>query len=58
MRKAFLQALADPDLLAEAKKQSLDVSPLSGADLSASIAKLYATPPDVVKLAQDAIAGP
>ena len=52
LRKAFLQALADPDLLAEGAKQQLVVNPLSGEALDRMIRDLYATPPDIVEKAR------
>ena len=48
MRRAFLQALADPELLAEGARQMLVVNPLSGAALEKMIHDLYATPPDII----------
>lgn len=58
MRKAFLQALADPELLSEAKKQSLVVTALPGSDLEAMIRKIYATPPSIVEKVRKAIVDP
>jgi tripartite-type tricarboxylate transporter receptor subunit TctC len=56
LRKAFMETLTDPDLLAEAKRINLDVGPISGAELQKLIAKLYATPQDLVDKAKAAIA--
>jgi tripartite-type tricarboxylate transporter receptor subunit TctC len=55
IRTAFIQALADPELLADAQKQSLSVGPLSGVDLDRMIRKIYATAPDVVEKVRKAI---
>jgi tripartite-type tricarboxylate transporter receptor subunit TctC len=55
LRAAFMETWADPELLAEAKKIALDVAPISGADVQALIAKIYATPPDVIAKAKDAL---
>ena len=55
LRKAFMETWADPDLLAEAKKIDLDVAPTSGADVQALIAKVYATPPEIVAKAKEAL---
>jgi tripartite-type tricarboxylate transporter receptor subunit TctC len=55
IRMAFMQALADPELLADAQKQSLSVSAMSGVDLDKMIRKIYATPPDVVEKVRNAI---
>jgi tripartite-type tricarboxylate transporter receptor subunit TctC len=55
IRMAFMQALADPELLADAQKQSLSVSAMSGVDLDKMIRKIYATPSDVVEKVRNAI---
>jgi tripartite-type tricarboxylate transporter receptor subunit TctC len=52
LRKAFMAALADKDLLAEAAKSGFDVGPLSGEDLQAMVARLYALPPKVSERAK------
>ena len=44
LRKAFTAALHDKDLLAEAEKMHFDVGALSGEELQAMIARLYALP--------------
>jgi tripartite-type tricarboxylate transporter receptor subunit TctC len=53
LRAAFDATMADPDFLAEAQRQDLEVRPVTGIEAEALIAELYATPPDVVKLAID-----
>ena len=42
--------MKDPDLLDEAAKQGLDVDPVSGAEITDIVARLYGTPPDVLEL--------
>lgn len=49
IRAAFLAALRDPALLGEAAKSKLDVEPLSGDEVQKLVAKVYATPPSIVK---------
>jgi tripartite-type tricarboxylate transporter receptor subunit TctC len=49
IRKAFLEALHDPALLEDAAKAKLDVEPLSGEEVQQLVAKVYATPPAIVK---------
>jgi tripartite-type tricarboxylate transporter receptor subunit TctC len=56
LRKAFMETLKDPELVAEADRMQLDVSPISGEELQKIIAKVYATPSDVVQKAKDAMA--
>jgi tripartite-type tricarboxylate transporter receptor subunit TctC len=48
LRKAFMDTLADGALLADARTSSLDIVPLSGETVAAQIAKLYATPAQIV----------
>jgi tripartite-type tricarboxylate transporter receptor subunit TctC len=53
LRAAFDATMRDPDFLADAKKQDLEVRPVSGIEAEALIKETYATPPEVVKLAVD-----
>lgn len=55
LRTAFMAAIADPALIAEAKKLALDLRPISGGDLGKTIADLYATPPALVAKAKAAL---
>ena len=57
LRKAFDDAWADPELVAEMKARGQEVSPLSGAEIDKLIAELYATPKDVVADTRKAIGG-
>lgn len=52
---AFDATMKDPDFLAEAKKLSIDVRPVSAKALDELLAELYATPKDVVAKAAAAI---
>ena len=56
VRKAFAQAMADPDLIAEATKQQLQPALTTGEELAGMIRKIYATSPDVVEKVRKAIA--
>ena len=58
LRKAFDQAWADPELLAEMKSRGQEVNPVSGNALQKMVAELYATPKDVVAEARQAIGAP
>lgn len=49
LQKAFLDALANPELKADADKMRIDVSGMSGADMRAYVQRLYAAPPEVLK---------
>jgi hypothetical protein len=55
LRKAFMAALADPALLAEAEKMKLDVEPISGDDVQAMVAQLFAMPARIVERAKQAL---
>jgi tripartite-type tricarboxylate transporter receptor subunit TctC len=55
LTKAFDDTMKDPEYLADAKKLDIDVNPVSGKNLDALLAELYATPKDVVKKAGEAI---
>ena len=48
LRAAFDATLKDPAFLADAKKQQLDITPYSGAQIDALLKDVYATPPDLV----------
>jgi tripartite-type tricarboxylate transporter receptor subunit TctC len=50
LRAAFNAMMEDPQLRAEAATQSLDIDPVSGAEIAALVDRLYATPPDVLDL--------
>jgi tripartite-type tricarboxylate transporter receptor subunit TctC len=54
LRQAFLETLKDPDLLADAKKQRLEINALSGEEVQQLVAKIYAMPPDIIAKAKDA----
>jgi hypothetical protein len=51
LREAFDATMKDPEFLAEARKLSLDVEPVTGIEIEAVIREVYASPPAVVKLA-------
>ena len=50
LRAAFNAMMQDPQLLAEAATQGLDIDPVSGGEIAALVDRLYATPPDVLDL--------
>ncbi len=54
LRKAFMATFGDAAFKAEADKLQLELSPMSGEAMQAALAKIYATPPDVVRKARDA----
>ena len=58
MRRAMIETVQDPDLVADATKIRLDMSFRPPADLERLIAKLYETPPDVVEAARQLVPNP
>jgi hypothetical protein len=48
LRAAFDATVKDPAFLADAKKQQLDITPYSGAQIDALMKDIYATPPALV----------
>jgi len=55
LRKAFDATVLDQRFLADAEKTSVDIEPLSGAKVQEVVARLYATPKDIVERARKAI---
>jgi tripartite-type tricarboxylate transporter receptor subunit TctC len=49
LRAAFRQAVDDPELRADAQTQRLAIDPIYGEEAQVIIARLYASPPDVVE---------
>jgi len=55
LRTAFDETMKDPAFLAGAQKLQLEVNPVSGTEVDAVVASLYATPKDVVTKAARAL---
>jgi len=53
LRAAFLRAMADPELLADAAKARLEILPVSGGEVQKLVSELYATPAPVVEKASE-----
>ncbi len=53
LREAFDSTMRDPDFVAEMRSQALDVRPLGGAAVQGLMRDIYASPPEVVKLARE-----
>ncbi len=52
LREAFDATLKDPELIAEAAVENLELSPLGGKEVQDLVARLYAAPPDLAKRAR------
>jgi tripartite-type tricarboxylate transporter receptor subunit TctC len=48
-REAFMKAMNDPELLAEAKRKNYDIEPTSGEELEALAKQVLSQPPEVVE---------
>jgi tripartite-type tricarboxylate transporter receptor subunit TctC len=48
LRKAFIQAVKDPDLLNDANRANLEIAPASGEEIALAIDNMFKTPPAVV----------
>ena len=55
LRKAFMDAMKDPELLAEAQRIGLAIDPISGEDLQKLAADIFATPAPFVEKVKDAL---
>jgi tripartite-type tricarboxylate transporter receptor subunit TctC len=55
LRDAFDATMKDSEFLAEMKRLDLEVRPQSGAKVEQLVKEVYSYPPDVVKIAADAI---
>ncbi|HEY2893789.1 MAG TPA: hypothetical protein VGJ16_06245 [Pirellulales bacterium] len=53
LRRAFDQTAADPNFLAEMRRDALEVRPVPGAEVQKLMEEIYASPPEAVKLARE-----
>jgi hypothetical protein len=49
MRKALMETFQDPEFLADARKQTLNVAPVTADRVTELFAQAYATPPDILQ---------
>jgi len=54
LQAAFMATMKDPEFLEDAKKQDLEINPVSGKRVGELIAKIYKAPKEVVMLAKEA----
>ncbi len=57
LRKAFDETARDPEFLADAKKQGMEISPMSGGEVLELVRGIYATPPAVVEIGKKIAGG-
>lgn len=55
LRRAFDATMTDPAYLAEAERTKLDVAPMRGEDIGPLVAKVLATPPEIVARVRSAL---
>jgi tripartite-type tricarboxylate transporter receptor subunit TctC len=55
LRAAFMAALKDPDLVAEANKMQVDANPVPGEELQKKVEQIFATPTDIVEKTRKAV---
>ena len=55
LRTAFDRTMKDPDFLAEAEKQAIEVAAMTGAEVDRLMKEIYETPPDLVAEARRVI---
>jgi tripartite-type tricarboxylate transporter receptor subunit TctC len=55
LRTAFMKALNDPDLRAEAERLKLDIAPTSGEEVAAIVNKIFDLPPKAIEAGRAAI---
>jgi tripartite-type tricarboxylate transporter receptor subunit TctC len=53
LRKAFMDVMKDPDLLADAAKAKLDISPLDGAELERNVKEVFNLDPKLIPRAKE-----
>jgi tripartite-type tricarboxylate transporter receptor subunit TctC len=55
LRRALASMLNDTALLADAERSGLDIGPMSGEELQALVARLYAFPPQIIERAKQSL---
>jgi tripartite-type tricarboxylate transporter receptor subunit TctC len=56
LRRAFDATMKDPDFIADAAQLQLELSPMTGEEVQALVARLAGTPPDIVARVRSALA--
>ena len=55
LRAAFMATMKDPQFLADAAKTQIDISPMTGEEVEAMVARVFASPHDVVERSKVAV---
>ena len=56
LRRAYVQALKDPELLAEARRAKMDIDPVTGEELQTLIQEVMNQPAEVIERAKKFLA--
>ncbi|MGE5537761.1 MAG: Bug family tripartite tricarboxylate transporter substrate binding protein [Gemmatimonas sp.] len=56
LRKAFMDAVKDPEMTKDAKLQRLDLEPVDGAEMQSRVAEFYKAPENVVARTRELVA--
>jgi tripartite-type tricarboxylate transporter receptor subunit TctC len=57
LRRALDATAKDPEFLADAEKQKVEIFHMSGEDVEALVRRIHETPPQVVEIGKDMLAG-
>jgi tripartite-type tricarboxylate transporter receptor subunit TctC len=57
LRDAFNATMHDPAFLAEAKRRTLQLDPVSGEEMTATLQRAYSAPADVIEAARTTMGG-
>jgi tripartite-type tricarboxylate transporter receptor subunit TctC len=57
IRDAFRETVTDPDFIAEIKRKNMGLDPVLGEEMTETLAKAFASPPEVIEAAREALGG-
>jgi tripartite-type tricarboxylate transporter receptor subunit TctC len=57
IREAFKATVTDPEFIADIKKRGMGLDPVYGEEMTETLRKAYALPPEVIAAARDALGG-
>ena len=57
IRDAFKATVVDPDFVTEIKRRSMGLDPVFGEEMTETLAKAFASPPEVIAAAREALGG-
>ena len=55
LRKAFMDTMNDKELLADAERAKMEITPVPGEKIGELVTRIYATPPEIAKKAVEMI---